>query len=98
MPGLVPGIHGLSCMRRNTWMAGTSPATTKKERSLLPLLRELIERHQLFEQRRHVFEMHHVRPVGRRAVGILMRLHEDRGDAHSDRCTRQDGNELSFPS
>jgi hypothetical protein len=30
MPGLVPGIHVLSCAEKiNTWMAGTSPAMTK---------------------------------------------------------------------
>src|SRR5450759_4695239 len=32
MPGLVPGIHFLTeCRIRKTWMAGTSPAMTKKE-------------------------------------------------------------------
>jgi hypothetical protein len=31
MPGLVPGIHVLtSSAARKTWMAGTSPAMTKK--------------------------------------------------------------------
>jgi hypothetical protein len=31
MPGLVPGIHVLTAQRRGkTWMAGTSPAMTKK--------------------------------------------------------------------
>ena len=31
MPGLVPGIHVLPVWRqRKTWMAGTSPAMTKK--------------------------------------------------------------------
>jgi hypothetical protein len=30
MPGLVPGIHVLAdAPRRNTWMAGTSPAMTE---------------------------------------------------------------------
>jgi hypothetical protein len=33
MPGLVPGIHVLtSIAARKTWMAGTSPAMTKKKR------------------------------------------------------------------
>jgi hypothetical protein len=32
MPGLVPGIHVLFALKhRKTWMAGTSPAMTKKE-------------------------------------------------------------------
>src|SRR3984957_13147504 len=31
MPGLVPGIHVLAALKpRKTWMAGTSPAMTKK--------------------------------------------------------------------
>jgi large subunit ribosomal protein L21 len=30
MPGLVPGIHDLQLARRQTWMAGTSPAMSKK--------------------------------------------------------------------
>jgi hypothetical protein len=31
MPGLVPGIHVLAAnLARKTWMAGTSPAMTKK--------------------------------------------------------------------
>jgi len=31
MPGLVPGIHVLAAFEaRKTWMAGTSPAMTKK--------------------------------------------------------------------
>jgi hypothetical protein len=31
MPGLVPGIHVFTdVQRRKTWMAGTSPALTKK--------------------------------------------------------------------
>jgi hypothetical protein len=31
MPGLVPGIHVLSSLKqKKTWMAGTSPAMTKK--------------------------------------------------------------------
>jgi hypothetical protein len=31
MPGLVPGIHVLTKVAaRQTWMAGTSPAMTKK--------------------------------------------------------------------
>ena len=31
MPGLVPGIHVLVALKhRKTWMAGTSPAMTKK--------------------------------------------------------------------
>jgi hypothetical protein len=31
MPGLVPGIHVLAAVKREkTWMAGTSPAMTKK--------------------------------------------------------------------
>ena len=32
MPGLVPGIHVFAAAKqRKTWMAGTSPAMTKKE-------------------------------------------------------------------
>jgi hypothetical protein len=32
MPGLVPGIHAsLAWQRNKTWMAGTSPVTTKTE-------------------------------------------------------------------
>jgi hypothetical protein len=32
MPGLVPGIHVFKTLTRlKTWMAGTSPALTKKE-------------------------------------------------------------------
>jgi hypothetical protein len=35
MPGLVPGIHVLFALKpRKTWMAGTSPAMTKKRKSL----------------------------------------------------------------
>jgi hypothetical protein len=30
MPGLVPGIDVLLVLRSKTWMAGTSPAMTKK--------------------------------------------------------------------
>ncbi len=30
MPGLVPGIHVFSGRARKTWMAGTSPAMTRK--------------------------------------------------------------------
>jgi hypothetical protein len=31
MPGLVPGIHVLAALKPGkTWMAGTSPAMTKK--------------------------------------------------------------------
>jgi hypothetical protein len=30
MPGLVPGIHVLSSLSKKTWMAGTSPAMTKR--------------------------------------------------------------------
>jgi hypothetical protein len=30
MPGLVPGIHVLLSFEAKTWMAGTSPAMTKK--------------------------------------------------------------------
>jgi hypothetical protein len=30
MPGLVPGIHVLLSWLPKTWMAGTSPAMTKK--------------------------------------------------------------------
>jgi hypothetical protein len=30
MPGLVPGIHVLAFLSKKTWMAGTSPAMTKK--------------------------------------------------------------------
>ena len=30
MPGLVPGIHALRTAFRKTWMAGTSPAMTKR--------------------------------------------------------------------
>src|SRR5256885_14556450 len=33
MPGLVPGIHVLGAARRRTWMAGSSPAMTEKERT-----------------------------------------------------------------
>jgi hypothetical protein len=33
MPGLVPGIHVLIMrLSRKTWMAGTSPAMTKKRK------------------------------------------------------------------
>src|SRR5713226_2250635 len=36
MPGLVPGIHVFNCTAaRKTWMAGTSPAMTKKMDSTL---------------------------------------------------------------
>jgi hypothetical protein len=31
MPGLVPGIHVLCRAKEKTWMAGTSPAMTKKK-------------------------------------------------------------------
>jgi hypothetical protein len=31
MPGLVPGIHVLKNLVKKTWMAGTSPAMTKKK-------------------------------------------------------------------
>ena len=30
MPGLVPGIHVLLHLSKKTWMAGTSPAMTRK--------------------------------------------------------------------
>jgi hypothetical protein len=30
MPGLVPGIYVLTRCRQKTWIAGTSPAMTKK--------------------------------------------------------------------
>src|SRR5262245_8795042 len=33
MPGLVPGIHVLGAAERKTWMAGTSPAMTRKKNS-----------------------------------------------------------------
>jgi hypothetical protein len=34
MPGLVPGIHAFAHLsKKKTWMAGTSPATTKSESS-----------------------------------------------------------------
>ncbi len=31
MPGLVPGIHALRHAAAKAWMAGTSPAMTKKK-------------------------------------------------------------------
>jgi hypothetical protein len=31
MPGLVPGIHALRTAATKAWMAGTSPAMTKKK-------------------------------------------------------------------
>jgi hypothetical protein len=30
MPGLVPGIHVFRSVEKKTWMAGSSPAMTKK--------------------------------------------------------------------
>ena len=30
MPGLVPGIHAFAALQKKTWLAGTSPAMTKK--------------------------------------------------------------------
>jgi hypothetical protein len=36
MPGLVPGIHVFTAhIGKKTWMAGTSPAMTEKDDSLL---------------------------------------------------------------
>src|SRR3954467_5117915 len=32
MPGLVPGIYVFAAQRKNTWMAGTSPAMTEKRK------------------------------------------------------------------
>jgi hypothetical protein len=38
MPGLVPGIHVSFFAASKTWMAGTSPAMTKKLRRVVRLL------------------------------------------------------------
>jgi hypothetical protein len=34
MPGLMPGIHVLLSKSKKTWMAGTSPAMTRKRNSV----------------------------------------------------------------
>jgi hypothetical protein len=44
MPGLDPGIHGLSWLYWKTWMAGSSPAMTNTDTTFLrdPLDRALL--------------------------------------------------------
>jgi hypothetical protein len=39
MPGLVPGIHVYRRNSKQDWMAGTSPAMTKKRILFVPLER-----------------------------------------------------------
>jgi hypothetical protein len=41
MPGLVPGIHVFLEVTKKTWMAGTSPAMTENECSVLALSNQM---------------------------------------------------------
>src|SRR5580700_1551045 len=49
----------------------------------------LVELHQTRKKRLHVLERNHVWPVGRRAVGVLVGLDENPGDAHGNGGARQ---------
>ena len=59
-------------------------------------LGEPVEILQFGDKRLEVFQRHHVGPVGRSAVGVLMGLDEDAGDADRDRRPRQHGDELAL--
>ena len=48
------------------------------------------------QQRFHLLQRNHVRPVGRRLVRILMRLDEHAGDADRDGGARQHRNEFAL--
>ena len=50
---------------------------------------QLVELHQARKKRLHVLERNHIRAVGRRAVGVLVGLDEDAGDADRDGGPRQ---------
>jgi len=52
-------------------------------------LGDAVELDERREELGHVLEMHHVGTVGRRLVRVLVRLHEDGGDADRDRGPRQ---------
>src|SRR4051794_32352577 len=53
----------------------------RPRRRSVPPLYDAVEREQRLEDRRQLPQPNHVGPVGGRAVGVLVRLHEDRGDA-----------------
>ena len=55
-----------------------------------------VDLNQFGKQRRQVLEPDHVRPVGRRVVRILMRLHEDGGDTHRHGRARDIGRHLAI--
>jgi hypothetical protein len=63
-----------------------------------PLLRRLgdpVEGLKLPQQPFQMVDRHHVRAVGRRIVGILMRLDEDASDADRDSRPGEDRNEAA---